>query len=174
MIKYVLPIVAVILFLIEPEFAVFSPLNVGDASYILVPRFLILYLIFLAIYYNRKKACIYGLVFGIIYDVVYIDILGLYAVLFPLLCFIASWCVQFVHQNLFITTILSVLLVALMELALYEFYVIIDITTMDFTTFLLYRLLPTILANLLYLFMLGWIFKLLINARLLEQERNMA
>ena len=174
MVKYILSIVAVILFLIEPEFAMFSPLNVGDASFILVPRFLILFLIFLAIYYNRKKACIYGLVFGIIYDIVHIDILGLYSVLFPLMCFIASWCVKFVHQHLFITTILSVLLVAIMELLLYEFYVIIDITTMPFVPFLQYRLLPTILANLLYLFMLGWIFKLLINARLLEQERNMA
>ena len=174
MVKYVLPIIAVILFLVEPEFAMFSPLNIGDQSFVLVPRFLILYLIFLAIYYSRKKACIYGLVFGILYDVVYIDIIGLFTVLFPLLCFIASWCVKYVHQHLFITTILSVLLVALMEFALYEFYVIIDITTMELLPFLLYRLLPTIIANLLYLFMLGWIFKLLINARLLEEERNMA
>lgn len=174
MIKYALPIVAVILFLLEPEFAMFSPLNFNDTSFILVPRFLILYLIFLAIYYNRKKACIYGLAFGIVYDIVYIDIIGLYSVLFPIVCFVASWCFKFVHQHLFITTILSVLLVAFMELVVYEFYVIIDITTMDFATFLLYRLVPTILANLLYLFMLGWIFKLLIDARLLEQERNMA
>jgi rod shape-determining protein MreD len=105
---------------------------------------------------------------------VYIDILGLYTVLFPLLCFLASWCVKYIHQHLFITTILSVLLVALMEVALYEFYFIIDETTMEFIPFLFNRLVPTILSNLLYLFMLGWVFKLLINARLIEQERNMA
>ena len=174
MVRYVLPIIAIILFLIEPEFAMLSPLNIGEHSYILVPRFLILYLIFLAIYYNRKKACVYGIVFGIMYDIVYIDILGLYTVLFPLVCFIASWCVKFVHQHLFITTILSVLLVAFMELFLYQFYSIVDITSMTFNDFLLYRLVPTISGNLLYLFMLGWVFKLLINARLLEQERNMA
>lgn len=174
MVKYVLPIVAVILFLLEPEFAMFSPLNVGDTSFILVPRFLILYLIFLAIYYSRKKAVIYGIVFGVVYDIVYIDILGLYSVLFPLMCFIASWCVKYVHQHLFITTILSVLLVAFMELFVYEFYVIIGMTPMAFMTFITHRLIPTILANLLYLFMLGWIFKMLIKARLIEQERNMA
>ena len=174
MVKYVLPIVAVLLFLVEPEFAMFSPLNVGDYSFILVPHFLILYLIFLAIYYSRKKALIYGLIVGIFYDVVYIDILGLYTVLFPALCFIASWCVKYIHQRLFITTILSVLLVAIMEFAMYEFYVIVDITTMELMPFLFYRLVPTIIANLLYLFLLGWIFKLLIDTRLIEQERNMA
>lgn len=174
MVKYVLPIIAVLLFLVEPEFAVLSPLNIGDYSFILVPRFLVLYLIFLAIYYSRKKAIIYGLIFGILYDIVYIDILGLYTVLFPLLCFLASWCVKYIHQHLFITTILSVLLVAIMEIVLYEFYIIIDVTTMAFMPFLLNRLVPTILSNLLYLFMLGWVFKLLIRARLIEQERNMA
>ena len=64
----------------------FSPIEVKGQIFYLVPRFLILYLIFISIYYSRQRAVMYGL-FGVLYDVFYIDIIGLYSVLFPLICF---------------------------------------------------------------------------------------
>ncbi|WP_413362899.1 rod shape-determining protein MreD [Lysinibacillus sp. 3P01SB] len=173
MVRYLIPFVAVLLFLLEPEFAKFSPIYFKDYTAYLVPRFLILYLIFISIYYNRKRAVIYGLIFGLLYDVFYIDIIGLYSVLYPLVCFIAGWSIKFIHQHLLITTVLAVLLVAGMEFLLYEFFLLIDFTAMPFMEFLNGRLLPTIGANLLFLLMLGWAFKYLINARLLERERSM-
>ncbi|KGR83416.1 rod shape-determining protein MreD [Lysinibacillus odysseyi] len=173
MVRYLIPFVAVLLFLLEPEFAKFSPIYFDDYTAYLVPRFLILYLIFISIYYNRKRAVIYGLIFGLLYDVFYIDIIGLYSVLYPLVCFIAGWSIKFIHQHLLITTVLAVLLVAGMEVLLYEFFLLIDFTAMPFMEFLNGRLLPTIGANLLFLLMLGWAFKYLIDARLLERERNM-
>lgn len=173
MIRYLIPFVAVLLFLLEPEFAKFSPIYFEDYTAYLVPRFLILYLIFISIYYNRKRAIIYGLIFGLLYDVFYIDIIGLYSVLYPLVCFIAGWSIKFIHQHLLITTVLAVLLVAGMEFLLYEFFLLIDFTAMPFMVFLNGRLLPTIGANLLFLLMLGWAFKYLIDARLLERERSM-
>lgn len=53
--RFLIGFVAVLLFLLESEFAVFSPLQFGEGIYYLIPRFLILYLIFLSIYYSRKK-----------------------------------------------------------------------------------------------------------------------
>lgn len=173
MVRYLIPFVAILLFLLEPEFAKFSPIYFDDYTAYLVPRFLILYLIFISIYYNRKRAVIYGLIFGLLYDVFYIDIIGLYSVLYPLVCFIAGWSVKFIHQHLLITTILAVLLVAGMEFLLYEFFLLIDFTAMPFGEFFKGRLLPTIGANLLFLLMLGWAFKYLIDARLLQRERGM-
>ena len=82
-IRLLLPSVAVLLFLIEPVFAKFSPIEMFDQMIYLVPRFLFMYLLFLAVYYDRKKSIIYGIVFGLLYDVFYIDIIGLYAVLYP-------------------------------------------------------------------------------------------
>ena len=60
-----------------------------------------------------------------------------------------------------------------MEFILYEFFLLINLTTMPFDTFFNGRLLPTIGANLLFLLILGWAFKYLIDARLLERERSM-
>ncbi len=172
MIRFLIPLVAIILFLLEPMFAKFSPIHINESTFYLVPRFLILYLIFISIYYNRKRAVIYGVIFGLLYDVFYIDIIGLYVVLYPLVCFLASWSFRFIHQHLIITIVLAVLLVAVMEFVLYGFFLLIDFTTMSVSAFFYSRLLSTIGANLLFLLMLGWAFKYLINARLLERERS--
>ncbi len=173
-IRLLIPAIAVLLFLLEPEFALFSPIILDGETIYLVPRFLILYLIFISIYYNRNRAVLYGLLFGLLYDVFYIDIIGLYSVLYPLLCFIAGWSVKYIHQHLVITTILAVMLVAFMEVVLYQFFFLINFTSMPFDAFLYSRLIPTILANLLFLLMLGWAFKYLINARVLQRARNMS
>ncbi len=174
MIRFLIPFIAVVLFLLEPEFALFSPISWGQETVYLVPRFVILYLIFISIYYSRNRACLYGLFFGLLYDVFYIDIIGLYSFLYPLVCFVAGSSVKFIHQHLSVTTILSLVLVALMELILYYFFYFINFTTIPFTEFLSNRLLPTIVANLLFLIMLGWAFKYLINARLLQRARDIS
>ena len=167
-IRLLLPSVAVLLFLIEPVFAKFSPIEMFDQMIYLVPRFLFMYLLFLAVYYDRKKSIIYGIVFGLLYDVFYIDIIGLYAVLYPLLCLFMSKIVTYIQQSLPIVTILTVIFVALLEFIIYEFFVLISFTSMQMSEFVLLRLVPTIFANLLFLILLGWIFKYFIKTRKLQ------
>lgn len=170
--RILIPVVAVFLFLMESEFALFSPISFGEETFILVPRFTILYLIFLAIYYNWKRAMIYGLIFGLLFDVFYINIIGLYTVLYPLMCFIAAWSAKRIHTHLVFSTILAILLMGFLECVLYEFFFLIDFTTMPREMFLLNRLVPTILANLLFLLVLGWAFKYLIRARVLRHAQH--
>lgn len=168
-VRFLLPFVGALLFLIEPVFALFSPVELfGDMVY-LVPRFLFMYLLFLAVYYNRKYAVISGIVFGLLYDVFYIDIIGLYAVLYPLLCLSISWIVKWIQQSLLVVTLLTVFFVAMLEFIMYEFFFIISFTSMPMGVFLFTRLIPTLLANLLFLIMLGWVFKYLIKARFLQR-----
>lgn len=167
-IRLLLPAVAVLLFLIEPVFALFSPIEISDRIIYLVPRFLFMYLLFLAVYYDRKKSILYGVIFGLLYDVFYIDIIGLYAVLYPLFCLFISWVVKYIQQSLLIVTILTVFFVALLEFVIYEFFLLISFTSIGMESFLLSRLVPTIFANLLFLILLGWVFKYFIKTRKLQ------
>ncbi|SOC36427.1 rod shape-determining protein MreD [Ureibacillus acetophenoni] len=171
-VRFLIPFIAILLFLLEPEFALFSPIELNGQTVYLVPRFLILYLIFVSIYYSRKRAVVYGVIFGLLYDVFYIDIIGLYCVLYPLICLIAGSTVKFIHQHLIITTLISLILVGLMEIVLYYFFYIINFTSITFSIFMASRLIPTIIANLLFLIMLGWVFKYLINARVLQRANE--
>jgi rod shape-determining protein MreD len=165
MVRFLIPAVVIVLFFAETEFSLFSPIEWHGHLIYLVPRFLILFLIFMAIYYDRKKAMIYGLIFGLINDIFYIDIIGLYTFLYPFICFIAGSTVKYIHQHLIVTTTLALVLVAILEAALYGFFILISFTDVTFAQFLNTRLIPTMIANAIFLVMLGVGFKYLLEYR---------
>lgn len=163
--RFLVIIISVLLFYMEPIFGLFSPIEVNGNFYVLVPRFFIMYLIFTAIYYDRKRAILYGLIFGLLYDVFFIDIIGLYSFIFPLMCLVASYIAKFIHQHLFVATILTLVLVAVVELLLFVFYTSIGIKTLTFTDFYHYNLIPTMIANSVFILMFGWAFKYILLNR---------
>ncbi|MEI4769417.1 rod shape-determining protein MreD [Psychrobacillus sp. FJAT-51614] len=165
MIRFLVIIISVLLFYMEPIFGLFSPIEINEDFYVLVPRFLIMYLIFVSIYYDRKRAMIYGLFFGLLYDVFFIDIIGLYSFIYPLMCLVASLVVKYVHQHLLVATVLTLVLVAVVELLLFFFYTFIGIKSMTFVDFYKFNLLPTMIANLVFLAMFGWGFKYILLNR---------
>ena len=167
MIRSIIPLVAVLLFFLEPVFSLFSPIDVSDNLYVLVPRFVIVYLIFIAVYYSRQRAIIYGIVFGLLYDMFYIDIIGLYAFLYPLICFIAAGIIRYVHKHIITVILLTLLLIALLEVLSYSFVSLIALTSIEPDVFISTRLVPTMIGNSLFVIMFGWIFKKLIDNRVL-------
>ena len=167
MIRFIIPLIAVLLFFFEPVFSLFSPIEVSGNLYILVPRFVIVYLIFIAVYYSRQRAIIYGIVFGLLYDMFYIDIIGLYAFLYPVICYLAASIIRYVHKHIITVILLALLLIALLEVLSYAFVSMIAITSIEPEVFMATRLMPTMIANSLFIIMFGWIFKKLIDNRVL-------
>ncbi|MGI2326472.1 rod shape-determining protein MreD [Planococcus sp. YIM B11945] len=172
MIRLLIPLISIALFFMEPIFGLFSPLQLDGGYYYIVPRFLIMFLIFVAVYYDMKHAVYYGLFFGLLYDVFFIDIIGLYSFLYPAICLIAGYIVKSIHRHLLVTTVLTLVLTALFEFVLYQFFRFISLVSMPLDEFLSTRLLPTMIANSLFLLLLGWVFKTVIDARLIEREKN--
>lgn len=170
MVKFFIGFVAVILFLVEPVFSLFSPFSFGEHIVYIIPRFLILYFIFLAIYYNRKVAIIYGFIFGLLYDVFYIDIIGLYTVLYPLICFIAGAVVKVIHKHMIVAAIISTMLITLLEFVIYHFNFYIGHTSMVMNNFIFYRLISTLIANSLFIALLMLIFSVLTNKRIFDEN----
>ena len=109
MIRFLVIIISVLLFYMEPIFGLFSPIELNGDFYVFSSSFFIIYLIFVAIYYDRKRAMLYGLFFGLLYDVFFIDIIGLYSFIYPLMCLVASFMVKYIHQHLIVSTILTLL-----------------------------------------------------------------
>ncbi|MCZ2258411.1 rod shape-determining protein MreD [Sporosarcina sp. G11-34] len=172
MIRSIIPLIAMVLFFLEPVFSLFSPLEIGGTLYTLVPRFVIVLLIFLAVYDSRKRAVVYGIVLGLLYDMFYIDIIGLYAFLYPLICFIAAMIIRQVHRHIVTVMFLSLFLVALLETLSYVFASLISLTTIGSEEFIFSRLIPTMIANSLFVIMFGWIFNSFVYKRALKLERD--
>lgn len=173
MIRLLIPLVAAILFFLEPIFGLFSPIEIDGKLYYLIPRFQIMFLIFVGVYYSRQRALVYAIIFGLLYDLFHIDIIGLYAFLYPAVCLLALWAVKHIHKHIAVVTLITLLLVAVLEMALYGFFTLIDFIGMPFNEFMLSRLVPTMIANSVFLVLLGWVFKSLANRRSIQKREGL-
>ncbi len=171
--RFIIPLIAVVLFFLEPVFSLFSPIELGDVRYTLVPRFVIVYLVFVASYYDLRKAVIYGLCFGLLYDMYHIDIIGIYTFLYPLICFLASVIIRQVHRSTGTVMLLCLFMVVLLETMSYLFASLIALTSIGFDVFMTARLVPTVIANLIFIILFGWLFKNLIYKRVIEKQAGM-
>ncbi|MBD7983037.1 rod shape-determining protein MreD [Sporosarcina sp. Sa2YVA2] len=161
--RFIIPLIAVVLFYLEPVFSLFSPVTIGQNEYTLVPRLVIVFLIFITVYYSRKQAIIYGIVFGLLYDMYHIDIIGVYTFLYPVICYLTAFIIRQVHRHILTVMALSIVMIALVEIFSYLFASLISLTTIGFDDFLSSRLLPTLIANSIFVGMFGYLFKQLFD-----------
>jgi rod shape-determining protein MreD len=148
--KFLLPLLFAFLFIFESLFVQFMPADLLGGQKILVPRFLLISILFLTIYGSGKHGIVYGMIFGLLFDIDFTEILGIYLFLYPLIAFIALKIMKVLQVNLFTTSIVSLIGVALLEIAVYEMNRIIGITAIDFMSFLNMRLFPTLLLNAIF------------------------
>ncbi|WP_100373631.1 rod shape-determining protein MreD [Bacillus sp. FJAT-45037] len=127
----------------------FLPERLG-ANYIIVPRFLLVSLVLIGIYLGRSTGLLYALCFGLIYDVVYTELLGVYMFGFAVVGYAFALSYKQIQDSILVPLILSLVAVALFEYYQYGLFRLISITDMGAQVFVLERLLPTIVLNI------GW------------------
>lgn len=148
--RLLLPFVFLTFFILESIFVELLPAELFRSTRILVPHFLIVAILFLTVYASRNLGIIYAFVFGLLFDIVYTEIIGIYLFMFPLVAYIISKIMKVFHSNIIIVTIVSMVGVALLELGVYELNFLIKLTDMDFSTFINLRLFPTIILNIAF------------------------
>lgn len=169
--RYLLPVLFTACFLFESIFLELLPAKYFHHDNILVPHLVMIALFFLTIYGNRNLGILYSFIFGLLYDVIYIEIIGIYLFMFPLISYIVSKLMKVLQNNLLIITVVTILGIALLELGVYEMNFLIHKTTMDFSTFTASRLLPTLLLNLVFTVIVAYPLKRQFE-KLAEQLRN--
>lgn len=102
---------------------------------------------------------LFGILFGLLYDSYYVGILGLYASLFPIIIYLSDKMRKILNPNLLVLVMVLIIHLSLIETALYGFYSVIDVTTIDMSAFLANRLGPTLLLNTVLLLVLYYPLK---------------
>ncbi|GGE75683.1 rod shape-determining protein MreD [Priestia taiwanensis] len=149
--RYFLPVLFVVLFVSEGVFASIFPVVSVGKDVILVPYFLFIGILFMSAYYNQMQAFYYGLIFGFLFDLVYTEVLGVYVFVFPILAFGFARAMKVLHSHLVIVSVLSLIAINILEYYVYGFTLLIGKSEMAATPFLLYRLFPSLLLNLVFL-----------------------
>jgi rod shape-determining protein MreD len=149
--KFLLPLLFLFLFLLESVFVQYIPPEVFGRNYILVPHFLFAGILFLTIYGGRKYGLIYAAIFGLLFDIVWIEIIGIYFFLFPLITYLISKIMHVLQTNIIVAFLISLVGIALLELGVYEMDFLIHITTLEFMSFIKIRFNPTLILNAAFL-----------------------
>ncbi|WP_462412374.1 rod shape-determining protein MreD [Neobacillus sp. Marseille-QA0830] len=157
--KFLLPLLLFALFIGESVFTQFMPETVFGQSKILVPHFLYAALLFFTIYVGKNKGILYSAIFGLLFDIVYVEVLGIYLFLFAFIAWLITKVMQVMQSNLIVTSIVSLVGIALLEIGVYEMNFLIHVTDLDFMGFINLRFYPTLILNAIFILLSGWLFK---------------
>lgn len=157
--KLLLPIFVLFFFILESLFVeLFSP-QLFNSDRIIVPHFLLVVLLFLTVYGGKKQGILYAAIFGLLFDIVYTEVIGIYFFLYPLIAYFVSKTMQLIHNHLVVVSLTSMVGIILLELGVYELNFLIKVTEMDFQTFLQVRLYPTLILNLAFTILVSFPLK---------------
>ncbi|WP_188453509.1 rod shape-determining protein MreD [Virgibacillus oceani] len=129
---------------------------------LIIPHWVLIFLVFVSIFYDKEQtyySVLYGAIFGLLIDIVYTGVLGVYMFTYALVIYIIHGLKKLLHANIHVTLLLGFIGIVLADLVIYLIFFVIGLTEMPGKDYLIYRVIPTILANLLFLLVLYPFFK---------------
>ncbi|AQY51275.1 cell shape-determining protein MreD [Listeria weihenstephanensis FSL R9-0317] len=164
----VMPLIAIAVFILEGVSSLmFSQSFFGEQRFF-IPHFLIVMLVLMATFYGRNPTLIYAFILGMVFDIYYTGILGIYFAIFPLVVYLTDKFMKVLQNSLILVGLVVVFNVILTECLVYSFYLLIGGTDMLFSTFVDQRLWTTILLNLAFFLVVFFPFR----SFLLELKRS--
>jgi rod shape-determining protein MreD len=97
---------------------------------------------------------LFGVVFGLLHDIVYIEVIGIYLLVYAFLAYLISKAMKVLHNNVFMTLFLTILAITLLEYYVYGINYLIGTTKMSLYHFTTLRLLPTLALNSIFAILL--------------------
>src|SRR5690625_5297575 len=149
-----LPLILFLMLNLEGVAIELLPNFLVNTSSLIVPHWVLVLLIFIAIFFDDEDtyySVLYAVVFGLLIDIVYTNVLGFYMFSYAIIIYIIHELNRLFHTNLLVTIMLAFIGVSLADLSVYMIYTVIGMTDMLWADYLVYRLLPTVLANLIFL-----------------------
>lgn len=141
------------------------PSSLTTSDVLIVPHWLLLFLTLIAIKYDRNEtfyAIIYAIIFGLLIDIVYTGTLGIYMFVYPVAVYTAHILKRMFQTNIVVSSLIAMISIAVAEVLIYYIYKILGMIDATMSYFLLYRLLPTSFANLLFFLVIYGIFSQLL------------
>lgn len=163
--RIILPLILTLAFYGESIFVDLLPPEAFGAERVIVPHFLLTLLIIMGIYYVRNHALLYAALFGLLFDVYYTETIGIYLFLYPISVYLGSKMARVLRVNIFTSAIVVLIHVAIVELIVYAFIVLVFRISMTPNEFALFRLLPTLILNFAFFILVFFSFSRFLQKR---------
>ncbi|RXI98402.1 rod shape-determining protein MreD [Anaerobacillus alkaliphilus] len=149
--RFLLPFIIFLLFIIEGTIMqIITPERFGS-DYIIIPRFAFVVVIIVAIFFGRTTGTVYALVLGLLQDVIYTHVLGVYMFSMAFITYLLGFSFKVFQKNLFLLIITAVFGTILLDYLVYGIYSMIGITTILHNLFFYERLMPSLIVNTVFL-----------------------
>lgn len=172
MIRVWLPVLTFFFFVFDGTvMQVIFPEGTGT-PYVLIPRFTMIIILFIAFFMSRSTALLYGLIFGFLTDIVYSDIIGVYFFSMAFTAYLMASISKIFRTSLLAVFLLGLLGVVLVEFQAYGMYSIVGITHVSLDEFLYVRLFPSLVLNGLFIIVMYVPMKKLFAALKAAKQRQ--
>ncbi|MFZ3588324.1 rod shape-determining protein MreD [Bacillus sp. DJP31] len=148
--KWLLPFLAIICFIFESVFVQILPSEFFGVERIMVPRFVMVMIVIITMFTRVSTGMTYGFVLGLLYDLMYTNLIGVYTFSFTLLAYIVASIMRVLHINTLTVTIVSLFTISILDFFVYGIQLLIKATSIPVEYFLTIRLLPTLILNLAF------------------------
>lgn len=155
--RFYLPLVLFIIMVLEGVAIEILPVKIIHGNLLIISHWVLICLIFAAIFYDEEDtnySLVYAILFGLLIDVVYTHILGVYMFTYAMTIYIIKKLTRLLHSNLVTTLLFGMLGIILADWFIYVIFTMIGYTDLSLDSYLLERLLPTIIANIIFLILI--------------------
>lgn len=100
-------------------------MNAWEGSFYVLPRFVLVFLVFISLYIGRRRAFLLGIIFGLLFDIQYSDVIGVYAFTLAIIPYLSALIYQYFQLNVFLivlTIFISVYIQECVTFYLYELF----------------------------------------------------
>ena len=152
-----IPLILFLFLILEGVALELLPVSILAGNLIIVPHWVLLLLVLTAVFYERDTtyfSIIYALVFGLLIDIVYTGVLGVYMFSYALVIYLVLGLRRIFHGNIYVSLLLGIISVILADLAIHVIYSAAGIIQMVWNDYAINRLLPTVTLNIVFLLIL--------------------
>lgn len=137
-------------FIIEGTvFRYISPDYFGSNSSIFA-RFVLVLIMLISIFIDRKYALFLGIFFGLLYDIVYGNVIGLYMVSMGGIGYFSGWFIQFLHPTFFVYLLIEFLGLLVFEVFIFSMLALYKLIDFSIDWAIINIIFPTIIFNLVF------------------------
>lgn len=163
-----LPAIMVGTFILEGVFSLQFANGLFNDRHLLF-HILLIMLTIMTCFYKRNTTLAYAFILGLLFDIYYTGVMGIYFAIFPFTVYITDKFMKVLQNNILLVGLIAIFNIILTESLVYAFYYLIGTTTMSIPVFIDQRLWTTILINLAFFLVVFFPFRLFLD-RLVKSE----
>jgi len=149
-----IPLILFLLIVVEGIGINIFPAVFWDPHAVYIPHFAFVFLMLIAIFYDEENtyiSIVYALITGLLIDIAYTDILGVYMFSYTIAIYIVYLLSKVFQGNFYITLLIGMMGIIFTDTLIHLIYYTIDKTFLIWDEYLLLRLIPTIIVNVIVL-----------------------